>query len=114
MDAHHLLPKQRLKREFPWGAYVYEDGTVDRVLAEHRRVIPPNAEEVNGVRVISLERILWDPRNGVPLSRWHHDEIEQRRLVVPRVKLPAAVELFAAELELGWMLDRDFGDRAAA
>lgn len=114
LDAHHVLARQVLKREFPYGAYLYEDGSVDRVLAAHRRVIAPNAEEVNGVLVVSLDRILWDPRNGVPLGRWHHDQVEQCRRVIPRAVMPSGVEEFAAELGLGWLLDRTYGVRGAA
>lgn len=113
LDAHHVLAKSVLKREFPHGAYIYEDGSVDRVLAAHRRVISPNAEEVNGVRVVALDRIVWDPRNGVPVARWHHDQVEQRRRVIPRAVVPVPVEAFAAELGLTWLIDRTYGAREA-
>lgn len=109
LDGHHILPKAVLKREFPHGAYIYEDGSVDRVLAAHRRVIPAGATEVNGVRVVDLAVLLADPRNGVPLARLHHDRIEQRIFNPTREQLPAGVEAFAAEFELTWWLDRRYG-----
>ena len=114
IDGHHIIRKSRLKREFPHGAYVYEDGSVDAVPAAHRRVIAPNATEVNGVRVVPLDAILWDPRNGLVLRRWHHDELEQRRVRILRTSLPRAVEEFAAEFGLLWSLERDFGARTEA
>lgn len=114
LDAHHVCAKSVLKREFPHGAYVYEDGSVDRVLAEHRRVIAPNAGEVNGVRVLALDDILWDGRNGVPVARWHHDALEHRTRTIPRAVLPPAVEEFAAELGLEWLIERTYGPREAA
>lgn len=114
MDGHHLCPKALLKREFPFGAYVNADGTVDRMPAEHRKVLAIDQVEVNGVRIIPLDVMLGDPRNGIPLGRWHHDEVEQVRVRIPRRQLPASVEEFAAELDLGWWLDRRFGERTEA
>jgi hypothetical protein len=87
LDAHHVLPKQLLKREFP-RRHVREDGSVR-----------------------TLDDLLMDPRNGLLLARYHHDALEARMLVVPRSRLPVRVEEFAGELGLGWYLDRTFGER---
>jgi hypothetical protein len=62
----------------------------------------------------ALDQIVWDARNGVPVGRWHHDQVENARARIPRSVMPAGVEEFAAELGLGWRLDRDYGVREEA
>jgi hypothetical protein len=106
LDAHHLIRKALLKVEFPRGAR--------RPLSDPRGVpvweaSPRGWESEPGWDTMSLDQIVWDPRNGVPVGRWHHDQLEARRLVIPRALLPAPVEAFAAELELGRRLDHDYG-----
>lgn len=44
----------------------------------------------------------------------HHGMLDaSRTLRVPRYRIPEATEVFAAELGLGWWLDREYGDVAA-
>lgn len=73
LDAHHLLPKQVLRRELP--------------------------EE-------DVERALLDPRNGIPVRRYHHDALEQRQICVPLARLPREAVAFAEELGLRHHLER--------
>jgi hypothetical protein len=63
-------------------------------------------------------RYLADPRGwvlvcGGPMGlSGHHGMFDMSRTVrVPRWKLPAEVEEMAAELGLGWWLDRTYGER---
>lgn len=62
---------------------------------------------------------VWDERVwvwacGGPLGNaGHHGQLDagHRPLRVPRAALPAEVEVVAAELGLGWWLDREYGPR---
>lgn len=111
LDAHHVLPKQVLKREFPFGGRL-------RVREHGEPVLPWEAsprgwEPDLGWDTITLAEIVWDPRDGVPLRRYHHDAVEHGQLHIPRVVLPDAVENFASELGLTWLLDRTYGVKEA-
>jgi hypothetical protein len=111
LDAHHLVRKALLKVEFPHGAR--------RALNDPRGVseweaVPRGWESVPGWDTMSLDQVLWDPRNGVPAGRWHHERVEQARIRIPRALLPPAAEEFAAELGLAWRLDHDCGPREMA
>ena len=46
---------------------------------------------------------LVDPRNGVPLARWHHDQVEH---CMTRIELPDDVWRFAEDYGLTWALER--------
>jgi hypothetical protein len=110
LDGHHVLPKQLLKREFPRGAVeVHWDG--GGVGWGRDPGLPPYRPEagVTPAPRRSLEELLWDPRVGVPVRRWHHDQWENARLSVPRASLPAEVETFAEEVGLQWWIERSFG-----
>jgi hypothetical protein len=52
------------------------------------------------------EKALGDLRNMVPVCRKHHEHVENRRIVIWREDLPAAVHEFAAEYGLEGWLDR--------
>lgn len=78
-DAHHLLSQSFLKRE------IGRDDP-ERLLAA-----------------------LTDPRNGVMVRRWHHDQLENHRIRPTLADLPDAVFAFADEYGLGWALDRYYG-----
>lgn len=84
----HLIPRQTLKREV-CGA--------------------------TGTRLLYLD-VVNDPRSwvwacGGPLGNaGHHGMLDaSRTLRIPRDRLPLALEDFAAELGLGWWLDREYG-----
>lgn len=102
VDAHHLIAKQTLKREFPEGVVMF-DGAWTRAWPD---LIAPEGR--GNYRHRSLVQLLMDPRNGIPLRRWHHDELEQRRARLTRRDLTADMEQFAVELGLGWYLERTY------
>jgi hypothetical protein len=95
IDAHHVLPKQLLMREFPRGV-VLEDGGW--------RAARAHETDVDAWR--TLPALLMDARNGMPLRRYHHDALEAKQLVVPWRKLPAPAIEFAGELGLVPDLER--------
>lgn len=89
LDAHHVTPKRALKR-------YAKTSRLDR-----RATLA----------------LLWNPANGVPVCRRHHDEHERARRRIPRELLPAAAVAFARALELEPLLERTYptrGDRRAA
>lgn len=100
MDAHHCLPKQLLKREFPHGT-LYKNVNVG-----------PSTIQRKTQR--TLDALLNDGRNGVPVCRKHHDMIEGRQLVIRRYELPAATVAFAGQLGLGWYLESRAFDQPEA
>ena len=57
------------------------------------------------------EEAIWDQRVLVPGCERHHNALDKTRtLRVPRVALPPEVEEYAAEHQLLWSLDRDYGE----
>lgn len=56
-----------------------------------------------------VRRLLWHSALWVYGCRRHHGDFDNRMLRVPRASVPEVVELAAAELGMGWSLDRDFG-----
>lgn len=50
-----------------------------------------------------VTQALCDPRNGVPLARWHHDQVEA---FMTRIEIPAEAWAFAADYGLQWALER--------
>lgn len=120
MDGHHLLPKQLLKREFPHGVFLKTSPgfapQADSIrLPGHvrtvERIVPGG---VAREQTMSLAGLLNDGRIGVPVDRRHHDMVEAKLIRIARVELPPEVEEAAAELGLGWFLDREFGDEPAS
>ena len=55
-----------------------------------------------------FDELRWDERNGMGLCVWHHQRHEHHVERVPRWLLPAGVFEFAEELDLTWLLDRDY------
>jgi hypothetical protein len=82
LDPHHVVPAQRLRR--------YVKGLR----------LPP--EEAATVR----RRLLFDPRNGIPVGRRCHENHENGHARIPRLLLPSSAEEFARELGLEYVLDR--------
>lgn len=79
MDKCHLIPRQRLRKEI---------AKSDAILAS---------------------TLLWHPALWVYGCRRHHGDFDNRALRVARASVPEVVEMAAAELGMGWSLDRDFG-----
>lgn len=99
IDAHHLLPKQAIKREFPWGAWRNDDGTLTPVPRHdaHNDLLPAD---------VSLAGLLMDVRNGVLVRRWHHDRIEHAVWRPNLDELPTDAIVFARELGMLPRLER--------
>lgn len=80
MDSAHVIPKQRIRRELK---------------GEPRELV---------------ERVVWHPSVLILACRRHHGDLDVARSVrLTRADLPAAVEVFAEVMGLGWSLDRDYG-----
>ena len=90
LEGHHVIP-QRLIR-----AHV-------RSLAHTLKL--PDAEAV-----VLLRRLLWDPRNGVPVHRECHARLERRFATI--VPSDEAWD-FARELGLEWWLEKHYAKEAA-
>lgn len=103
VDAHHVVSKQLLKREFPRGIVLPPAPPMMTFVAEAEI---PRADLLEPVRPQSLDDLLMDPRNGILVRRYHHDALEHRRVVIPADRLPESVIEFAGELGLGWYLDK--------
>lgn len=88
MDAHHLVSKQRIKRDWPHPLW-FPDGDLPTTAA-----------------------VLMDVRNGVIVCRRHHDLLERRLVVPSRAELPEDAVEFAEEVGMGWSIDRDYPEAA--
>lgn len=101
VDAHHVLPKQKIRRQFPWGAWRADDGTLTPI-PRH------DAHDERRPVDVGLGNLLMDPRNGVMLGRWHHDQLEARAWRPTFDAWPADVFEFAAELGMIPALERTY------
>ncbi len=95
----HLIPKQLIRREV----------VTARTASSGRWPVTVDQRA-------ELARILWDERAWVPMCggrvglSGHHGMLDQSRtLRIPRDRLPAVLEEFAAEFGLVWWLDREYG-----
>jgi hypothetical protein len=61
-----------------------------------------------------LRRFLWDRRNRVPVCEHRHEQHTTGYRPIERDLLPSSVFEFAAEIGLGWWLDRHYPVRRAA
>lgn len=106
----HLVPKSLLKREFPHGVVVVES-TVTTSLRRAAR------HEELGISLLELveDRRCWvSGCGGLGYGNaGHHGQFKpDGPKPIPRHRLPAVLEQFAAELGLGWWLDRTYGERS--
>jgi hypothetical protein len=93
----HLIPAQLLKRE------------------------TNAAVRARAMTQATQDMLVWDPRAWVWMCGGptgiggHHGRLDySRRLRIPRHRIPPETEEFAAELGLGWWLDRTYGERTEA
>ena len=113
----HLVDQQRLRIEFPRGAHWLDPEThgSEMCVAEHIWTRDPLASIRTPMRSMSLKQLQDDPRSwvwgcgGATGLEGHHGRFDGRKLRVERSLLPAGLEEFAAELGLGWWLDRRYG-----
>lgn len=57
-----------------------------------------------------LDDLMWAPDNGVCLCSYHHQRHEKYVERFTRRLVPKAAVLFAATLDLSWLLDREYPD----
>jgi hypothetical protein len=88
LQAHHVIPVQRLRHEHSIKAWSRTD---------------------HPLLAVTLDELVADPRNGVPLCERHHKAWHDGTRRPLREQLPAEVEAFAAEFWLTFSLDYDFG-----
>jgi hypothetical protein len=100
MDRAHLIPKARIKKEFPHGAWVAFSGVVMPV--PRRTNVPADRTQ---------REVVWDNRVLVAACRAHHSAWDNRVFNIARGEVPAACEEYAEEYGLVWSLDRDYGER---
>jgi hypothetical protein len=97
----HLIPKQRIKREYPSGAYI--------------EIVPPNAVIVGDARYVPLGDILWNERcwtwmcGGPTGIGGHHGAFDAKQIRITPWDLPPSLLEYAQEYGLEWCLERDYG-----
>lgn len=80
---------------------------VDFLTRQAHHVIPQRI-----LRRLHLEHLLWDTRNGLCLDAYHHGQHEVYAQRVPRHLIPERAWEFAAEVDLTWLLERDYPETA--
>ena len=100
-DAHHCLPKSKLKRAFPFGAWLTDDGALTPI-PRH------DAHDVERPVDVTLADLLMDPRNGVMMGRWHHDQLEVWAFRPTLDDVPRAAVEFAREVGMLVELERAY------
>lgn len=95
MTWHHLVPAQRIRKEFPHGAV--------RVMGGWSPYDPRLAYDRVGGAVSPLAELVADRRNQVYVCWKHHQHVENRRIVIWREDLPPGFDAFCGEYGLeGW------------
>lgn len=95
----HLIKKQVITRE--------------AFTREHRQRYASDAAACGALARLVTDERCWVPGCGGPMGNaGHHGAFKpDGPRGIPRALLPAGLEEFAAELGLGWYLDRTFGER---
>lgn len=105
VQNHHYLSQQRIRREYPHGAWFNTTALQWRPFDPRRTVLPAGAQRR------SLRELLRDARN---LTHWicpdHHGLVELKRIYLA---VPPQTFAFAQELGLDGLLERD-AERATA
>ena len=109
MDRAHLIAKQRIKREYPYGAVLASPapGHGRGSWAAAPKAVRPE-DYPHGFELMTPQMVMWDERVWVPACRLHHANFDNHAFRIPRAELPAAVEAFAREFNLEWCLDADY------
>jgi hypothetical protein len=109
IDAHHVIKQQRLEQRFPHGAVWHRRRGEWLPLPKVMAVGDPALEIRDESRTVTINQILRDPRNLLPLCRNHHHAHHgHRRLSVPIDLLPDECREFAVEHGLLGRLERDY------
>lgn len=114
----HLIPKQRIRREFPHGAVHVTGGAYRRATRqEGERMRASGLPEGRLLPELEWDHRVWVPVCGGPMGNaGHHGRFDARAghasaFRIPRVRLPAALEAFAEEYGLEWSLEADYGPK---
>ena len=110
LDPHHLIAKNRLKREFRWGALRLR-GTEDHFNPADRYV---TVEAFDTYDYRPLIDILTDRRNLVPCCRHHHSNLHAAAFSFPFEDLPEEAIAFAEQYGLLSALERAYPRKVAA
>lgn len=110
VDAHHLLGRRVLKRECRQGVLLPPAPE----MARWDGSVPPAEVPLDPPRRRSLDDLLMDPRNGIVVRRFHHDQLEGGGLAIPVALLPADAREFAEELGLLWVFENNEARRVGA
>ena len=100
LQAHHVIPQQVIRHEFPFGVVLFGDTAAPVRFLRMTRLDVPEFQHPDG-EVRSLQDLLWDVDNGAPVCeepchRQHTDHVE----LIPAEKLSAANFRFAISLGL--------------
>jgi hypothetical protein len=113
--AAHLIPKQRIKREYPNGAWTSDASGVWEPVARGDDLSSRGPGRFTPRVVIVWDRRVLVAVCGGPMGNaGHHGQLDNGgvgKIVIPRAVLPAELEEFAAEFNLGWSLDHDYGPK---
>jgi hypothetical protein len=105
LERHHVFPKERLKRQFKYGAFRYDIG---KPWLPAKRFAPAlTSDQWNR----SLDDILTDPRNLIWLcSEGHHERVTNHRKYTD---IPDSVWEFCKDYGLTAELENDLARRVA-
>lgn len=112
----HLIPKQRIKRQFPRGA----EATWRETSKGHAIWRPVGRGGPETPAWIDLHELVWDRRVWVPIcggamgNAGHHGAVDSGgvgKIVIPREKLPEDLEDWAEEHGFEWSLEADYGPK---
>lgn len=98
LEWHHAVSRNRLKRQFPRGAWRYGNG------AEPFSPVPRGLRVEGHIQLRLLDEILGDTRNRIWICSFHHERLTNGRL---KVELPESVHEFAADFGFTAALEND-------
>lgn len=105
LEFHHAVRQQRIKREFPHGAWRARSGAFKRQQAWHPI---PRSTLLSDIAIdpefAALSDILGDTRNRIWLCQAHHERLHNKRF---ELELPESVLEFAAEFGFTAALEND-------
>lgn len=104
---HHPVKQQRLKRQFPLGAWRWPGQDVWKAISRFGVDYPEDPD----IQIRLLPQILGDTRNRVWICDTHHERLHNGRFYID--ELPDSVWEFARSFGLDAQLENDLARRAA-